>query len=288
MFETNCEQFISRCWGASRLHRLCLFLGLFTSAWTVTAHAQSFTGSIERPIVSIVIDDLGDVFDTGAEVIALPAALTYSFLPYTPFAIELAKMAAERHKEVMLHLPMQPIGDEKMGPGGLDTAMDEATFVRMVRANLAAIPYAIGVNNHMGSLLTRRIEPMRWLMRELADSGGYYFVDSVTSRLSVAGHIAKEMHVPTVSREVFLDHERDVNLMARHFNTLIERALIDGYAVAIGHPYPETIQFLRDNIHLLAANGVLLVPVSRLLEINERRRHTWQASLSPWRKVAKN
>lgn len=219
------------------------------------------------PAVSIIIDDLGYRLRQDLRAIRLDGAVTCAFLPRSPYARRLAKLAHVQGKEVMLHLPMQAIGPRELDDGGLQMAMSRRQFDRIVREGLEAVPYVRGVNNHMGSLLTQYPERMRWLMEDLKlHRGQLYFVDSFTTFHSVAHAVAVENDLPTIRRDIFLDTHRDPDFIRRQFELLLERAAEHGTAVAIGHPYPETLDFLEANLDRLAEHGIELLPVSALIE----------------------
>jgi polysaccharide deacetylase 2 family uncharacterized protein YibQ len=116
------------------------------------------------PTLAIIIDDMGNTQGPGNTALALPGALTYSFLPHTRFARPLAERAHAAGREVMLHLPMEPDDRANPGPGGLTQDMTRAELERTLAQDLAAVPHVAGVNNHMGSRLTRHAETMGWLM----------------------------------------------------------------------------------------------------------------------------
>ena len=188
----------------------------------------------------------------------------------------------------MLHLPMQAVHDRPLGPGGLTMEMSEQAVKHALEAGLATIPYVRGVNNHMGSLLTRHPGHMDWLMQVLAEHGDLYFVDSRTTAESVALRVAMERRVPCVDRDVFLDNEPgDPAYVSRQFDRLIAIARRRGMAVGIGHPHPATLEVLESRLSELRAQGIELVPVSELLDLRKRRQ-AWQASLSPSPTAAKN
>ncbi|HKJ75984.1 MAG TPA: divergent polysaccharide deacetylase family protein, partial [Gammaproteobacteria bacterium] len=114
--------------------------------WAAGAAAAS------PPAVAIIIDDLGDRLDAGERALALPGPLTYSFLPHTPYSARLARRAHALGKEVMLHLPMEAVAGNRLGPGAVTLHMNQAQLLRTVRSDLAAVPHVRGINNHMGSL----------------------------------------------------------------------------------------------------------------------------------------
>lgn len=248
--------------------------------------AQSFADPPSLRI-AIIIDDLGYSLKKGREAVALPGALTYSVLPMRPHSRAIAQHAHRHGKEVMLHLPMQARDNRRMGPGGLHDAMDRSGLQQMLQAGLDAVPHVAGVNNHMGSLLTRRTLPMDWLMQELRCIGGLYFVDSRTDVRSVARERARDAGIANAQRDVFLDNEADVGYIRNQLAKLIRRARRYGSAIGIGHPYPETLSVLADVLPRLAKVGIEVVPVSELVE-RQREPTTWHACSSHLQTAAKN
>ena len=191
-------------------------------------------------------------------------------------------------KEVMLHLPMEPLSDKPMGPGGLSLNMTEHEFLTQLKNNILAVPFAIGINNHMGSLLTRHPGHMLWLMQELKRQGSIYFVDSRTHAGSVAAKIASENLIPNASRDIFLDNDLNFEIIEKQFRHLLKRAKKQGYALAIGHPHRETLMMLEHWLPILADYGVELIPVSKYIQATQQRNKLWHASLSRSHKAAKN
>lgn len=254
----------------------------------VLAHAATAQDIVPPPAVAIIIDDLGNQHDSGQRVVALPGALTCAFLPETPYAARQAEAAYASGKEVMLHMPMQSVEDRPLGPDALSLDMTQAEFLRTLARALASIPHVRGINNHMGSLLTRHPGHMDWLMQAMAAGPDLFFVDSRTTAQTVAYRMAEERRLPYIERDVFLDSETgSTEYVRKQFARLLARAHAQGFALAIGHPYPETLVVLEAELPRLAAEGIRLVPVSELIGIKEQRQ-LWQASLSPSRPAAKN
>lgn len=244
----------------------------------------------DAPRIAIIIDDLGNQWHEGERIIHLPGALTLSIMPYTPFAVRLAKLAHRNHKEVMLHLPMESMDERFLGRGGLDEQMNQAQFDKTLYQSLAAVPDISGVNNHMGSRLTQDPVRMGWLMAGLLRHGELYFVDSRTTRLTQAATVAREYGLEHASRDVFLDDNMAAQIH-HQWRYLVKLARFKGSAIAIGHPYPETVKFLQQALPTLEQDGIKLVPVSKLIEWRQTRsRLAWQTppSSSPSPRAAKN
>lgn len=261
---------------------LALLLG-GASVW-----AEPPRDTADFPAIALIIDDLGNESVNAERALALPGALTYAFLPHTPHARRLAEAVHRSGREIMLHLPMESVEPRALGPGGLSLDMTRGQLRATLAEGLASVPHVRGVNNHMGSLLTRHPGHMEWLMSDLAEPTRLYFVDSRTTHHTVAHRVAAEHGVPFIERDVFLDHERsDRAFVLQQWRRLIAEAHRQGIAVGIGHPYPVTLEVLEEMIPQLESEGIRLVPVSRLIALKEQAR-LWQASLSPSPKAARN
>jgi polysaccharide deacetylase 2 family uncharacterized protein YibQ len=222
------------------------------------------------PRIAIIIDDLGYQIDAGLRAIELPGPVSYAVLPATPNGRVLALMAHQRGKEVLLHLPFESQDRENRDePGAITLDMSRAAFHDAFASALESVPYAIGVSNHRGSLLTRHPGHMSWLMEEIAAHEGMFFVDSFTTPQSVAMQIAAERGIAAARRHVFLDNDRSAEAIARAFADLAARARRDGLAVGIGHPYPETLAYLETKLAELEAEQIVLIPVSEAVNYFE-------------------
>jgi polysaccharide deacetylase 2 family uncharacterized protein YibQ len=240
------------------------------------------------PAIAIIIDDLGKQLEAGKRVVALPGPVACAFLPRERYTVALADAAHHSGKEVLLHLPMDSVDGRRLDRGAVTLDMTEEQFSRTIELNLALVPHAIGINNHMGSLLTRHPGHMYWLMREMLGRQPMFFVDSRTTVATVARQVAQENGVPSIDRNVFLDNELDEKAIAFQFSRLLRLARKQGTALAIGHPHPETLRLLEREIPKLGQQGLHLLSVGELIRLQQQDRQTWQASWSPSHRDAKN
>lgn len=215
--------------------------------------------------IVIIIDDVGHNLKRGRAAVDLPGKLNFAVIPYTPHGVELAERAHKSGKEVLLHAPMSTLGNDPLSRGGLTAEMDRDEFRTTLAGALEQVPYIKGVNNHMGSDLTERRQQMAWVMQELRWRE-LYFVDSRTSENTVAAQVAKEFNVPNLSRDVFLDNDRSPEQIDERFQALLARAERDGLAIAIGHPYAETIAYLEEELLTVHDRGFRPVFVSEVVE----------------------
>jgi polysaccharide deacetylase 2 family uncharacterized protein YibQ len=216
--------------------------------------------------IAIIIDDLGYQLEAGERAIRLPGPVAYAVLPETPRGRSLAVSAHQSGKEVLLHLPLQAVDNSSPPePGSITMDMSREAVAAALDRALDSVPHAIGVNGHRGSLLTRHPGHKRWLMEELVDREGLFFVDSFTTHASVALQIAGEMQISAIRRDVFLDNDDDTAAIAGEFERLKRLARQRGIAVAIGHPYPATLAFLETELPKLSAQGFELVTISSVI-----------------------
>jgi uncharacterized protein len=258
---------------------VCLFSGNALANGALPPPPAATPGAV--PEIAIIIDDLGGRLDAGRQVIQLPGPVACAFLPYGAYTQQLAVQAHSRDKEVMLHLPMQTVEGHKLDAGGLTLDMTERQLIDTLQASLARVPHASGINNHMGSLLTRHPGHMLWLLRAMRQDSRLFFVDSRTTKHTVARQIAYENGVPSVSRDVFLDDDATPQAVQREFQRLLGLARRNGSALGIGHPHAATLALLQQELQQLPEAGVKLVPVARLVQRQQERDSLWRASLSP-------
>ena len=218
----------------------------------------------ERPIIAIVLDDLGLNRRNTAAVNDLPAPLTLAFLPYAGRIQAQTQAAHDAGHELMLHLPMEPLGSEWPGPDALTTKIDKGEFTKRLIKNLDQFDGFVGINNHMGSKLTADSSRMDAVMQELRKRD-VLFLDSKTSARSVAGQVAGEHGVPNTTRDIFLDNVINIEAITRQLELTEHVARQTGSAVAIGHPHGSTIEALRQWLPTLEARGFALAPISAVV-----------------------
>ncbi len=213
-----------------------------------------------------MIDDLGNELAPAQRIAAWNAPVAGAVLPGVAFSTASARALAGGGKEVLLHLPMEPSGYPKVrpGPGVILRSQSDAEIARILEGDLATVPGAVGVNNHMGSAATADPRVMRVVARVLSDRG-LYFLDSRTTDATVAERTAEEASVPSVRRRVFLDDVETDEAVTRQLAELVRRAREEGSAVAIGHPYGVTLSVLEREMPSMESKGIKLVRVGDLV-----------------------
>ncbi|MGL5005988.1 MAG: divergent polysaccharide deacetylase family protein [Plesiomonas sp.] len=210
----------------------------------------------------IVIDDVG-YRAADHQVMRLPLPVTVAVLPTAPHAANMAKQAAQQGRETIIHLPMQPLGHQKVEAGALHTGMGASEVQRTLQQAMRVVPNAIGLNNHMGSAATSDPALMKLLMQQLK-AQQLLFLDSRTISTSVAESTAHQLGVPALRRTVFLDDDNSLTQVQAEFQRAVNMAQHKGWAIAIGHPRPNTIKVLQAGLSRLP-RGVQLVSLSTLV-----------------------
>lgn len=248
-----------------RIIILIILLQLSSLTWAKSIAQHTNHEQQKQARIVIVIDDIG-YRKSDRDVLTLPGKLTLSILPHTPYGKNLAKQAYQADHDIMLHIPMESENGKLLGPGALTIDMDEQALRASLASSYHEIPFAIGINNHMGSRLTQMYKPMAWTMRFLKDNN-LLFLDSLTSNRSKAGRVARAFDVPELSRNIFLDNQLDEKYIEQQFYRLIWQARHSRShtAIAIAHPHPETVKALALLIPRLAKENIQLVPISALL-----------------------
>lgn len=219
------------------------------------------------PLVAIVIDDLGNDRAALEHIRLWPFPVSGAVLPALAGSQDAARGLAQSGKDVLLHLPMEPKGSPavKPGPGVVLVSQSDAEIATTVESDLASVPGAVGVNNHMGSLATADPRVMRAVARVLS-SRNLFFLDSRTTDATVAIDAARDARVRTASRKVFLDDVQREDAIEASLAGLVEKARAEGSAIGIGHPYPSTLAVLDRELPRLASRGVRLVRVRDLVD----------------------
>ena len=214
--------------------------------------------------LAIILDDLGSDRAAADAIFALPYPLTISVLPNHAHSTEIAAEAHRRRYEVMLHLPMQSVGNETPEAQELHPGMPADNIPVLFDQMMQSVPNAAGVNNHQGSQATADPALMEELMPVLL-KWNLFYVDSRTTAATVAYDTARRLGVRSAFRNVpFLDDVVEVAAVRKQLELALRGAKEKGEAIAIGHPHPATLQALLEILPQAEARGVRLVYASDL------------------------
>jgi len=102
-------------------------------------------------------------------------------------------------------------------------------------------------------------------MRNLK-SRGLLYIDAKNSVTSIAPATARAAGVPNAQADIVLDQKLSRAEILKQLKLVESLARANGSAIAIGHPYPVTLERLRLWIRDLQENGFVLAPVSGIID----------------------
>ncbi|RLQ96194.1 divergent polysaccharide deacetylase family protein [Falsibacillus albus] len=227
--------------------------------------------------LAIVIDDLGNNMRGTDEMLQLPVTLTVAIMPFLETTSEDAKKAHSLGHEVIVHMPMEPLHGKKswLGPGAITTDLSDEEIRKRVNAAIDAVPFAIGMNHHMGSKATADERVMR-IVLEVCKERGLYYLDSKTTGKTVIPMLAKEIGVPYLENELFFDDQYTLRHILKQANKLSDSLDRRKTSIAIGHVGISGMKVatMLKNYIPLYENKAHIVPLSELIPqfelINER------------------
>ncbi|MNS55095.1 Divergent polysaccharide deacetylase [compost metagenome] len=195
----------------------------------------------------------------------MPSAISVAVLPNAPHAREMATKAHNSGHEVLIHLPMAPLSKQPLEKGTLRPEMSSDEIERIIRDAYGKVPFAVGLNNHMGSAMTSSLFGMQKVMQAL-ERYNLYFLDSMTIGNSQSMRAAQGTGVKVIKRKVFLDDTQNEADIRFQFNRAVQLARRTGSAIAIGHPHPSTVRVLQQMLPTLPSDITLVSPSSLLNE----------------------
>lgn len=212
--------------------------------------------------ITLILDDVGFDNQPIEQAAEIDPNLNFAVLPLVSRSRDAAQFLHDHGFEVLCHLPMEPVdGRDKPGPGAIYASMTDEEIREQTAKSVESVPFAIGINNHMGSRATSDRRVMTAVLEALP--AGSVFVDSRTSPRSVALEVAKELRIQTAARDVFLDDDPSADAVRRQVNELADLASSQGHALGIGHMHPVTIRVLAEEIPRLRREGFTFVRVSQ-------------------------
>ncbi len=217
--------------------------------------------------IALIIDDIGYSVSRARQFLELGVPITFSILPKLPNSINLSSEIKNNGHEIMLHQPMEPYNPSlDPGPGALYAGDGKERIMRVIEENISEIPFAAGINNHMGSKFTALSDKMYHALRIIKEKN-MFFVDSLTSNHSKGFATARYLNMAAAHRNIFLDNVVEESAILYQLLKLAEIAHEHGSAVGIGHPFPETASAIKTFCNGLTDSRVSLVHISEVIRL---------------------
>ena len=219
-----------------------------------------------RGKIAIIIDDSGYNIHDCDHLQAIQTPVTISILPDLEHSTDIAKCAHSFGKEVMLHLPLEPHENSDEYPKNyiINTDMPKGLVFDRLEQSLRSVPYADGINNHMGSKATENKRLMSIIFAEL-ENRKLFFVDSRVTAKTVCPDLARQTGLPFAQRDVFLDNVNQRLEIEQQFAELARVAEKHGVAIGIGHARTLTWDIIKEQTEKLTQDGFEIVTVKSIL-----------------------
>lgn len=189
-----------------------------------------------KPKVAIIIDDFGNGQKGTKEMFEMPVKLTVAIMPFLPTSHSDAELAHKQGHDVIVHMPMEPKTGKSswLGPGAITADLSDAEVRKKVEAAIDDIPYAVGMNNHMGSKITGDNRIMS-IVLAVCQERGLFFVDSKTNYHSIVSQLAVQRGMPPVNNNIFLDDAHTISHISKQLREVESWAVKNRYCITIGH-----------------------------------------------------
>lgn len=214
----------------------------------VVSPSATLPPAVKKVYIYLILDDAGYSLEEVRPFVELPFPLTVSVLPHLPYSREVSELVYSSGKRVFLHLPMESDNGNDPGPGAILSDMDAMEIAKRTEEAIRSIPHIVGVNNHMGSRITRDPFLMQQVLSILLQHN-LYFVDSRTTADSVAYDIARNMGIAVLKRDVFLDNKDDRGYILQALERAASIAEERGMAVAIGHVWSDNLASVLSEVY---------------------------------------
>ena len=252
-----------------KMKKIIFFLCFLSFPLSISAQEADPSKNQVRKELAIVIDDFGNNMKGTEEMLNLPVPITVAIMPFLSTSKEDAIRAHKQGHEVIVHLPLEPKKGKKswLGPGAITTDLSDEEIRKRVKDAIESIPYAVGMNHHMGSKATEDKRVMRIILEECRNHSLYY-LDSKTTSKSVIKDLAEELNVPYLENGLFFDHIYTSQYITKQASRLAKKLDTEQEFIAIGHvgvSGPAVVSVLKEYIPVYQKDADI-VPLSTLVE----------------------
>ncbi|RMF11969.1 MAG: divergent polysaccharide deacetylase family protein, partial [Alphaproteobacteria bacterium] len=233
------------------------------------AYSRPFLADPGTPKIALVVIGLGlSEARTRAAIEELPGEVTLAFSPYGRRLQDYAREARAHGHETLVMVPMEPRDYPANDPGplGLLTKLTPAQNLQRLRRILGRFAGHVGIVNDMGSRFSAEREALSPVIAEIGRRG-LLVLDARTTARSKIPELAGRFGVPFARNDRHIDNVARGAEIDRYLAELETLARRRGQAVGIGHPYPITIARIRAFAEGLQTRGLVLAPVSAVVEI---------------------
>ncbi len=219
-----------------------------------------------RPKIAILLGGMGlNPKLTQRATRELPGDVTFAFAPYGDNLQEQVNKARTNGHEVLLQLPMEPMGfpANNPGPRTLLSDADDVANIEALHWHMSRFAGYTGITNYMGGKLLNTPKALKPVMLELRKRGLIYLEDASTA-VTISEDVATKANVPYRNSEIVIDGVPTPEGIATALELLEAEAKANGFAVGTGSGLEVTQEAVKEWAKELREKGIILVPVSAL------------------------
>ena len=217
-----------------------------------------------RPKIAILLGGMGiNQRLTQKAIKDLPGDITFGFAPYGDNLQEQVNRARAKGHEVMLQLPLEPVGFPGNNPGPQTLLADapEAENIKALHWHMGRFTGFTGITNYMGSRFLAAPDVLSPVMAELKKRGLVYLEDASVA-ISMTPAVSKAAGLPMRRANIVIDANPDAASIADALAQLEQEATANGFAIGTGAGLEVTIDTVAEWARELQERGILLIPVS--------------------------
>jgi polysaccharide deacetylase 2 family uncharacterized protein YibQ len=218
----------------------------------------------DAPKIAIILGGMGlNTALTRKASKELPADVTFAFAPYgNDLQSQVNKARAEGH-EVMLQVPLEPVGFPANNPGPHTLLADagETENIESLHWHMTRFTGYTGLTNYMGGRFLASPNALKPLMAEVRRRGLLFLEDGALP-LTATPTAAKAANVPMRRAQVVIDADPSPQSIAAQLELLEGEARTNGIAIGTGAGLDVTIDTIKQWAEGARERGIVLVPVS--------------------------
>jgi uncharacterized protein len=218
----------------------------------------------EAPKIVIILGGMGLNEKLSAKAAKdLPADITLAFAPYGEnLQAQVNKARANGH-EVLLQLPLEPVGYPATNPGPKTLLADgpDADNLESLQWHMSRFTGYTGVVNYMGGRFLSAAPAIKPMLVELKKRG-ILFLEDGSLPLSATDGVAKSMQMQVRHANSVIDLDGNPTSILAALNLLEEEAKANGIAIGTGTGLEMTITTVGEWAKTAADRGIIILPAS--------------------------
>ena len=236
-------------------------------------YSRNFKHSDRKPRIAIIINNLGLSATYTEQILKMmPKNVTLSFSHISPQLKKWVREARQKGYEILIDLPMEPIGFPRNDPGRstLLTSLNEVENLNRLEFIMIQSGGYVGLLSTHGDKFTLNSELLLPILKSIKTRGLLY-VDSRTTSQSLGPELSSNIQLPRAFNNVFIDKTPSRDYITTKLRELERIAVDKKFAVAIAQPLPLSIEIISEWTSELKEKGIALAPITAIADKQSQR-----------------